>query len=696
MHLPRLTLTIRAIFGVPGLGAALVAHAAAPAAEEELPPLYVSATAFQEDAERIAASFSVLEGAALQERTQPTLGDTLNGIPGVHSDTFGGGATRPVIRGQGAPRVKVLSDSASLLDASDISPDHAVTAEPLLLDRIEVLRGPATLLYGSGAIGGVVNVLDHKIPEALPAAPLSGSLAARGSTVSSEEAIAAELTARAGSHFAVHAEGAFRDADDYRAPGLDEPHADGTRARSANGSVGFSWVGEDGFLGLAYSHRSDDYGLPGHSHEYEACHPHDSTLHCEAHDEEHEHEEGESGHEHEVPMIDLRSRRMDLRGEIRGPVAGIERIRLRMSHTDYRHHELEEEEIATTFLNKGVEGRIEVQHAPLGSWHGVAGLQYADTKFSALGEEAFIPVTRSRSTGLFVVEHLELDEAWHFELGARHEWQRHRPQNDERSRPAFSGSATSLSGAAIWEFVPDYHLTLSVARSERMPQAQELYARGIHMATNTYECGLVPHPLTCGGLGNNADLRQERSNNAELSLRRTRGSLTFSLGYYYNQVDNYVYARTLDQFEAFRLIKYTQHDARFRGFEAEATWRANSNFAATVFGDYVRATLDAGGNLPRTPPGRIGVRLNADVASYGGELEFSRVAKQKDFASYEAATPGYDMLNLTVSYALPNRLSLYARGSNLLNEQAWNHASFLAGVVPLRGRSLDVGARLSF
>jgi iron complex outermembrane receptor protein len=461
-----------------------------------------------------------------------------------------------------------------------------------------------------------------------------------------------------------------------------------------------SWVGERGYLGLAYSYRDDDYGVPGHSHEYEGCHPHGSALHCGSHDggddpvHDHEHE-----HEHEeVPEISLLSKRIDLRGELADPFSGVERVRLRASHTDYRHYELEEDVVATTFENDGYEARVEVQHGELGPFKGVVGVQYAQNEFAALGAEAFMPRVKSRNIGVFAVEHVEVGESWHFELGARQEWQKHSPLDDSRGRPEFDDSATSVSAAAIWQFVPDYSLTLAVTRSERMPHAQELYARGIHLATNTYECGLVPHPLTCGGVENNAALETETSNNIELTLKKTVGDLTFSVGAFRNEIDDYIYARTLDQFEDFRLIKYTQGDAKFTGLEAETTYRFSENFSATLFGDYVRAELENGGDLPRIPASRYGTRLNANVRSLGAEIEYYRVNEQDDIADFESVTPGYDMLNLTLSYSPRGERgpSAYLRGTNLLDEIVWNHASYLAHVVPLPGRGVTAGLRVSF
>lgn len=667
--------------------------------EDAMPIIHVTALAVDEDANKIVAPYSILDDQQISQRGSATLGELLNGFPGVHADTFGGGASRPVVRGQTSPRVKVLSDGTSLLDASDISPDHAVTADPLLAHKVEVLRGPATLLYGGGAIGGVVNVLDNKIPESLPEQPVEGFVALRGNTVASERAGAVSATARLGDQFALHVEGSTRDADDYQVSRWEEDHVPGTFSESHNASIGASWIGERGFFGLAYSYRDDEYGLPGHSHEYEGCHPHGSSLHCgghDDHDDDHDHEH-EHGHG-DVPVIDLESKRIDLRGEYLEPFAGVHKIRIRASHTDYQHHEMEDDEIATTFRNKGYEGRIEIDHAPVLGWHGVVGAQFADTEFSALGAEAFIPDTESRTLGIFAVEHYELNDQWHLELGARYEQQEHTTLNDPRNRPAYDESATSFSAAIIWEFVPETTLALSFANAERLPQAQELYARGIHLATNTYECGLMPHPLTCGGLDNNAALAKEVSNNVELSLRKHSGALTYSVNAFRNEVDDYIYARTLDQYEDFRLIKYTQQDAEFTGVEGEVTWQFDETLAATLFGDYVRAEFVEGGNLPRIPASRVGGRLNMDADGMGLELEYYHVNAQDDIAAYETRTPSYNMLNATVSIDVlgNDRYQVFVRGNNLLNEKVWNHTSFLAAVVPQPGRNLIAGFKYTF
>lgn len=680
------------------------AHAAAPGDTVSHDPSTldtIQVTGMAEHASKVASPVSVI-GAEKIQLGGGTLGEVLDGLPGVRVDTFGAGAGRPVIRGQTAPRVKVLSDSSSVLDASDISPDHAVTVDPLLGERIEVLRGPATLLYGGGAIGGVVNVLDNKIPSRLPENGLEGRLLLRGNSVADERVAAGAISGQVGANLVLHAEGSYKDTDNYRAPDLAESRVDATFSRSKNGSVGASWVTDNGYVGLSYSYREDHYGLPGHSHEYEGCHPHGSALHCGSHDhaaeEGHDHSH-EHDHDHEhIAAIDLESRRIDLRGEYTDPFPGISRVRFRANHTDYSHDEIDGDEVTTTFENKGYDSRVEFEHVPLGNWTGIFGVQHADSTFTASGVEAFLPTVDTRSTGVFLVEHLEVNDQWHFELGGRHEWLTHQPRSDSRNRPKFDDTASSFSGAAIWSFQPDLSLTFSLSRSQRLPHAQELYARGVHLATNTYECGLLPSAQTCGGAANDAPYDKETSKNAEIMLRKTGGPLTFSLGAFANNVDNYIHARTLDQYEAFRLIKYTQADVEFRGVEAELTMQFNDSFSGTLFGDRTRAKFaDGGGDVPRIPAARFGGRANLAMGAWDGELELYRVNSQKDIAAFETVTPAYDMLNLTVAYTLPAGNSrIFLRGNNLLDEQVWNHASFLANTVPLPGRNVTVGFNYSF
>ncbi len=651
-------------------------------------PITVSANPLGLDLNSTTLPASVLEGDALIEQRNGTLGETLKNLPGVNSDTFGGGASRPVIRGQTAPRVKVLSDGSEVMDASAISPDHAVTVEPLLADRIEVLRGPATLLYGGGAIGGVVNVIDKKIPTEVPEKGIAAEAELRGATGTKERAGAVGITAGEG-QFAVRVEGMKRRTSDYDVPDWPGGKLEGSYSESTQGSVGMSWITPRGYVGVAFTHLQSEYGLPGHNHEYEGCHPHGTHLHCGGHDHDHG-DEGEEGHDHDhdhehggVPYVKLRSNRMDLRAEYQDPFAGFEKIRFRGGLTDYQHDEIEGGEVGTRFKNKGYDMRLELQHKPLAGWRGVIGLQNAYSDFSAEGEEAFLPPSKTRSNGVFLLEEYQLND-WRFELGARQDWQRVSPSG---GAPRSSLSGTSLSAAAIWDFAPQYSVALSLSRSQRLPNAQELYADGIHIATNTYELG-------------NPDLTRETSHNIDLTLRKHSGDTTFSASVFHNRVKNYIYANTLDRYEDFRLIEYTQQDAEFTGVEGELRHQFTPIFSAAVFGDYVRGKLTGGdGNLPRIPAGRAGVRGNFKWQEWSGGVEYARVFAQKDIAAYEDTTPGYNMVNAVVAYRGQygaTGYEVFLRGTNLLNKLAYNHASFISTVAPLPGRSVLLGVRMTY
>lgn len=679
---------------MPAIWLALIYSAAAPAQTpgasgarqpaQELESITISASPLGLDKDAMAAPADVLDGSALVLGREGTLGSTLSALPGVNADTFGAGASRPVIRGQAAPRVQVLSDGSSLMDASGVSPDHAITSEPMLAERIEVLRGPATLLYGGGAIGGVVNVLDNKIPTAVPKHGPEGFAEVKGTTGSSERAAAFGLTAGSG-NIAVHVEGLKRRSDEYRVPNWSSSTLKGSQSESATGSVGISWIGDRGYIGVAYTGTQSEYGLVGHNHEYESCHPHGSRLHCGGHgeDDEHGHDHEEHGADEAAPYVKLKNKRVDLRGEYRQPFAGIKKISMRAGLTDYRHEEIEQGVVATTFKNRGYDARLEAEHEPIAGWRGVLGVQTARSNFSALGEESFMPETVTQSEGVFLLEEYKLDD-WRFELGARQDWQSIRPDN---AQPRFSMSATSVSGAAVWDFTPGYALALSLARSQRLPNAQELYADGIHLATNTYEQGSV-------------DLGKETSRNIDLSLRKTAGDARFSLSVFHNRVKDYIYAQTLDQFEDFRLIRYAQHDAEFTGGEAQASYRLNRHFTVGVFGDLVYGRLTGGqGDLPRIPAARAGVRGKWLWQNWAADVEVYRAFRQSQIADYETSTPGYNMVNAGISYDGrwgASNYTVYARVSNLFDQLALNHASFVANAAPLPGRRVTVGVRMEY
>ncbi|WP_374275676.1 TonB-dependent receptor domain-containing protein [Brevundimonas sp.] len=701
---------------------AIAAATAAHSQEEpvtRLDEIVVTADPLGRRANEVINNVAVLRGDALVHRRQSTLGETLSGTPGVSSDTFGGGASRPVIRGQTSPRVRVLSDGAGLTDASEVSPDHNVTGEPLLLEGVEILRGPSALIYGGGAIGGAVNLIDKKVPTSIPVGGIEAVGEARFGTADDERAGVVGATFGAG-NLAFRLEGAVRRTDDYEVPFYTPPHEDhahdeedhdhadedhgdedhedeheeegfdrveGSFNDTRTLTAGVSWIGTRGYLGAAFTEQRSEYGLPGHSHAHAECHAHVDHLHCDDHGEEddHDHDHEEEEHEHEEgeapPVIDLRSRRLDVRGEIENPMAGIERARLRAGWTDYTHSEIEGGEVGTTFNNKGYDGRVEITHAPIAGWRGVFGGQASRSDFEAVGEEAFLPETITENRALFLIEEKAFG-ALRLEGAIRQEWQdTSGPTIDDTEHSPFS-----ISASAAYELAPGWTVQGVIGRSERAPTAQELFADGTHIATNTLEIGTPT-------------LDEEGVVSIEASLRKTEGPTTFSIGAYRYDYDGYIYANTLDQFEDLRLIRYDQADAEFTGLEGEVRHEFSDLFAGSVFGDVVRAELDSGEDLPRIPAARLGARGEFHQGPWSGDLEYIRVFEQDRTADFESVTPGHDLVNATVAYDFdlgPTRAQVYVRGSNLLDETILNHASYLAETVPLRGRNFVFGVRARF
>jgi iron complex outermembrane receptor protein len=655
---------------------------------QQLATIEIKAHPLERNAADFAVADHVIEQKDLAEKSS-TLGDALSGEVGVHTNQFGAGSSRPVIRGQDGARVKVLQNASENIDVSTLSPDHAVTVDPLLAKKIEIIQGPSTLLYGAGTVGGLVNVTDSKIPTQMPENGYEGNVGLRYNTGSDEKLASAGVTVGLGDQVALRVEGLKREANDYIAPdylheGEKERRVDNTFAKGQTVNVGLSWIYDRGFTGISYSNRQDQYGLPGHSHEYESCHLHGLSLHCGDHDpndgHEHEHEE----HAHDAgPWIDLKSERYDLRTELDDPFAGFKKIRAQASYTDYQHDEIEEGNIATRFKNKGYDGRLELLHNPIGAWEGVIGAQYGQQKLALTGEEAFLAPNTTQKWSVFGLEHAQFNDV-HVELAARAEQQQ--IEIEDSSKKDFDGSALSVSGAANWAFAPNYKLSLVASHQQRLPLAQELYANGGHFATNTYELG-------------NDQLSKEKSNNLELGFHYEHDQFDYHIHVYQNWFDDYIYAQTLDRYKDFRLVQYTQDQAKFYGAEAEASYQISPIYKIGVFGDYVRGKID-NDNAPRVPAGRLGTKVNADFGDgFSGSAEYSHVFQQDKIAAYETDTQSYNLLNLGVAYdgqyGRAGDYRVFLNANNLLDDQIYQHASFLS-TIPQVGRNFTVGVNFSF
>ncbi|MEK5767387.1 zinc piracy TonB-dependent receptor ZnuD [Acinetobacter schindleri] len=678
-------------------------------AVQTLETIQVQAHPLIQTAADFAVADHVVDQKALSERAT-TIGDALADELGVYSNQFGTGASRPVIRGQDGPRVKVLQHASETADVSTLSPDHAVTVDPILAKQVEVIRGPSTLLYGAGTVGGLVNVTDQKIPTQMPEDGLEGTVGLRYNSGSDEKLASAGVTAGIGENFALRVEGSKRKANNYIAHAgyftehshheedeneIEEIHrekarrVDNTFAEGQTVNIGGSWIHDRGFVGLSYSNRQDQYGLPGHSHEYHGCVLHGDHFHgCPTPDDS----DAPAHEEHGGPWVDLKSERYEVRTELEQPFAGFEKLRAHASFTDYEHDELEENEVISNFKSKGYDARLELVHVPVAGWEGVIGTQYSQQKVNLAGgadeheghshSSVLMADTKTEKYSLFGLEHKQIGDV-HVELGARVE---HQKIDVDSTQKNYSDTGVSGSAAANWEFAPNYKLSVVGSHQQRLPLAQELYADGVHFATNTYERG-------------NQDLDVEKSNNLELGLHYEGDKLDYHVHVYHNWFDNYIYGSTTDSEGDFRLVDYTQDKARFYGTEAQAGYQINDMYKLSVFGDYVRGKIE-GENAPRVPAGRLGTKVEADFADgWSGLAEYYHVFKQDKIAEFETQTQGYNMVNLGLSYANTiadkNAYRVYFKANNLLDDQVYSHTSFLSNI-PQVGRNFTVGVQYDF
>jgi iron complex outermembrane receptor protein len=630
----------------------------------------VSASADARRPEEVVQPIVVLSDQELQEQTSMTIGDTLSSQPGITATTFGPGASRPVIRGLGGDRIRMLENGVGVGDASSTSPDHAVSTEVLGADRIEVIRGPATLTYGSSAIGGVVNVIDDRIPDHLPESAVTGTAEIRGAANADERSGAASVTGGLGP-VAWHVGGSKRKSDDYEVPGFArvEPEPGDEKGVVKNTFIdsdsltgGLSLVGAAGFLGASYTGFNTDYG---------------------------------SAAEEEV-HIELRQRRVDLRGEITEPFAFLRGVKARFGSTKYKHTEFEGEETGTVFKNDSWEARLEAPQRAVGAWEGSFGVQFGSRDFQAIGEESFVPPTITDNWAVFAVEEFALTNEFRMQLGGRYENQdvtadlTDFPRDSSIDDRSFDGLSGSLG--FVWTMATNTALALSASHSTKLPNAEELFANGPHVATNAFEIG-------------DPTLDKEKSWGGDLSLRQTAGRVVGSITVFANRFDGFIFEQLTDEEQDdLQVIRFTQRDAEFVGGELHtdiALLHAHPHhLSLELTADYVRAKLrDTGEPLPRIPPFRFGGAIRYQGAAFWGLVGVRHAEEQDRISEFETPTDGYTMLDAAVGYrfflgGVVNDLIL--RGTNLTDEEARNHVSFLKDVAPFPGRDVSLSYRLSF
>jgi iron complex outermembrane receptor protein len=642
--------------------------------KDKLDEVVVTATALHESSLEVAQPTSVLSGDALVRDRGTSIGEALAATPGISATYFGPQASRPVIRGQTGERVQVSEDGAESLDVAALSADHAVTIDPLLADRVEVLRGPATLLYGNGAAGGLVNVLVHRVPDQAYEKTLDGAAEIRGNTALGERAAAARIDGGI-SGWSFHGDAYARETDDVeiadyalsraaRASGEFSPEqiAD-SRGRIANsssslrgGALGASRVGDAGFAGFAISRFETEYGIPGP-------------------------EEGVS--------IDMRQTRFDFNSDWRAKNGWIDTAHLRASYNRYEHAELEPGgEVGTQFDQDGLSVRLAVETAELAGWRGSWGLQLRNIDFSALGEEAFVPASETRNVGVFGYEERAFGPLT-VEIGARLESQR---ITTDEELPEYDSARASFAGGLVWQLAEGWSTALNATSTTRHPTSTELYADGPHVAVQRFEIG-------------DAALRPERATTLDLSLRHRAENWSLSLTAYRSDYTDYIYTSLTGEIEDdLPVAEYLQDDAGFTGFEAEVDLPelaiAGGKLATRLVADAVRAELDAGGDLPQIPPLRVGAEVRYARNAWSAGVSAHRFSSQTRVAANELPTDGYTMLGADASWRIPSpsgrELFAYLRGENLLDEDARRHTSPLKEFAPLPGRSVGAGVRLEF
>ena len=645
----------------------------------------------------------VLSGAELTAQLKPAIGDVLTHIPGVSATSFGPSASRPVLRGLQGERVRVLTNGLGAIDVSNTSVDHAPVVNTLLADRIEVLRGPQSLLYGSSAIGGVVNVIDHRIPNAVPDEPIHvGALLNYGSAAN-ERSASASVDVPIGGGWVVNANGSYLKTDDLKIGGYaltpelreqalasaqlpadpDEEPIDFAANAAVRGTLpntasetwtaggGVGYVTDGGSLGVSYSHYDSLYGIPIRF----------AT---------------EPGQEQEGPRLDLVQNRIDAKAEVTPASGFFDSISMRYGYANYRHFELEESgEVGTAFYNQGHEGRLEFSQRKRGVWSGAFGGQFFTRDFDVVGEEAFLPKNSTEQVGLFTVQQFDFGP-FKVEAGGRYErsYLQAKPTPDQPQFFDGKRDFDTLSGSlgGLYRFGNGWSAGLNLSRTERAPAAEELFANGPHAGTEAFEVG-------------NPDFTTEKATSVEAILHGRGNGYSIDASAYYSWFSDFIYDSLTGEVEdGLPVYQFAQADARYYGFEVQGTadvasFGEGNTIVADALADYTRATIETTGPAPRIPPLRVlgGLTMKTDKFDVRGEVEWTD--RQSRVAEFETETPSFTLVNAEATirpWGTDRPLSFVVSANNIFDVNARRHASFLKDYAPLAGRDFRVSARLDF
>ncbi len=721
------------------VAAPLAAQTGPERGDEELPRLLVTADPLgNRSPDELIQPVSVLAGEELERRRAATLGEVLDGLPGVSNADFGPGVGRPVVRGLQGSRVQVLQDGLSTADVSGEGADHAIALDPARAEQVEVFRGPSTLLYGSGAAGGVVNVVTSRFsPHSGEGVRVDGGLSYgfNGSDRQGSVAIEAPLS----DAFVFRADYSGRRTNDFDIKGFQQSGQEvgqrGTLQISDidNDAFAVSGVfrGDWGHFGLGVSTWETDYGIP------ENFDPRPRDL---------------GGQSDDFERVTAEYNRMDLRGEFNNPMPGFSLARFKLSYTEFEQDETEfkfnrtpeggqfdREVVEATFENDELDTRLELVHNPIGNWRGVLGLQYRDRDFVAddprgANRGFYVRPNVTRTLSLFSIQELPTDFG-RIEIGARIERERSNPEDVFGSRvegvtlangeflplpeqlDTRSFTPFSLSAGAIFDIGTDYHLRTTITRSERAPSGEQLYAFGRHAAAGTFEVG-------------DPDLGKEGYTNLEIGLDRHVGNFRFDATVFYNRVSDFIFLASEDDGTGNpvfvndignrsgegaaagcepgdgglcrlrnQFVVNQQSNAEFYGAEFAAVLDLNGGMALRLNGDHVRGKLrGGGGNLPRITPTRLGVGMDSRFGDFDLSVDYQRVFKQDNTAIAESETDGFNLVGFDLFWrpALMQGGALFFQGRNLLNEDGRRHQSFFKDDAPIIGRAFTTGVRYQF
>lgn len=712
----------KSIYAVLLASAAISTTLLAQSQESELEEILIIAHPLADNG--TAQAITVLSDEELARTASESLGETLAGEAGIQSASFGTAVGRPIIHGLAGARVKTTLDRIDTLDVSVTSGDHAVSVEPFLADQVTVLRGSNTLLYGSGAIGGVVDTSTNRIHSAIPEAT-SGRIQLRTSDNANASNGAFSLDAPLGDTLALHVDGFLSDADDYEIPGFaesafqiaaeedhddeereeeehehdDEEHEheeeeafgvlEGSRVKKRGGAIGLSAIGERGFAGFSISAIDAEYGLVGgheHAHEEEG---HEEEGHDDE-DEEHGHEdEGQEG----PGIIDLKQTRFDIEAQLNNPFAGFENINFRLGVNDYEHEEIEPNgEVATRFENDAWEGRVEMRHEQIAGFNGVVGIQLGSREFSAVGEEAFVPAVNSDTLGLFWVGQRAIGD-YEFETGLRWEKTKHEPTKAGISDADFNSLSASIG--LVRSFNEELTLSALLDVANRAPTIEELFSNGPHLATQSFEVG-------------DPNLQEEGVTALTLSSSYGNDIIEFTTSLYVMDFSDYIYEANLGVIEdGLPVFLFQQNDARFTGIDLKGLIHLgvvkNGDLDINFLFDYVRGKVKLGSgfdtNLPRIPASRAGFGLSWKNAQWSLRADYLKTDNQRRVATFELPTEGYEDLSVFIQRKInvaKTDLSIFFHGRNLTDDEQRYHGSIVKDVAPAPGRRLELGVRLDF